>query len=127
MADYAVIPNEEAAKQQAEIKPPTKVPEIPEAPRRAAPGSHPAVPVETDSDALAKWQGQDLIEAQKPSGGSWKLDAFERPVFIADPRGAGGASRPSRSLTEPNEEPHEESKPPGEKPGTASTAGQRGR
>src|SRR5215211_4480730 len=113
MADYAVISREEAAKQQSEIKPsaPPGAREVPEAPKNAAPGSHPGVPVESDSEALAKWQGQDLIEARQPAGGSWKQDAFGRPVFIANPRGSGGGT-PRRSLTEPNEEPME---PPGEK------------
>lgn len=110
MADYAVVSREEAAKQQNDIRPPTPpgVVEIEKAPRGAAPGSHPAVPVESDAEALAKWQGVDLIQANQPTGGSWKENAFGRPVFIPDPRGGGArASAPSPETMLPEDRPQQ--------------------
>lgn len=102
MAQPAVISREEAAKQQSAIQP--AAPEVPEAPKRAAPGSHPGAPVESDPEALAAYQGRDLVEARTPTHGSWHLNAFNQPVFVAEVASPGSARR---STTEPNEEPME--------------------
>ena len=144
MASPATVTREEAAAQAAELQPkPPPAAEV--APRRAAPGSHPSVPVESDSEALAQYQGADQLPGGGDEVGCWKLDAWNRPVFVPGEPASSGGSASRRSLTEPSEEPTE---PPGqraekrnqeeavspmeqrreaEKPGTAREAGQRGR
>ena len=118
MADYATIGREEAAKQKGDIKPPAPpgAVEVEKAPKSAAPGAHPAVPVESDPEALAKWQGQDLIEATQPQGWSWKENAFGKPVLMPDPQGGSakaGGSSPENRLPEdqPQQPPKAEEKP----------------
>ena len=137
MASPVTVTREEAAAQAAELQP--KPPPAAEAPRRAAPGSHPASPVESDMEALAQYQGADQLPGGGNEVGCWKLDAWNRPVFVpGEPASSSGGGSSRRSLTEPNEipDPPEEKGQPGEKqpgrqqdekPGAAREAGQRGR
>lgn len=101
MAQPATISREQAAKQQAELQP-QPPPEAKEPPKSAAPGSHPARPIESDPEALAAYQGRDRIEARQATDGEWHLNAFHQPVFRAT-KTAGGARRSARNLSEPEE------------------------
>ena len=116
MAKYATVSREQAARQQAETPPapPPGAVVIPEAPKSAAPGSHPGAPVESDSAALAEWQGQDRLEARKPSEFSWKQDAWGRPVLMPDPNSGSSRSRPAPENRLPEDTPA--GKLPAEKP-----------
>lgn len=94
MPGYATISRQEAGKQQNEIKPPRSTPEVPEAPKSAAPGSHPSCPVESDMEAVAAYQGADLLITRPADTGSWHLNAWNQPVFVPGPGAQeSGASR----------------------------------
>lgn len=85
----ATITPELAARQQSEIKPPQKTPEVPAAPRGMAAGTHPGAPIESDPATLAEWQGAARLDL-RPETGRWSLNAWNQPVFIQDiPAGSG--------------------------------------
>jgi hypothetical protein len=116
MPGYATVTREEAQKQGVEVRPPQAAVVVPEAPKNAAPGSHPAVPVETDPEALAAYQGFERPEAENI--GSWKLNAWNQPVWVPG-TGAQGSSR--RSATPAELALPEDREPPAEKPKAMET------
>lgn len=112
MANYAVISREEAAKGLADIRPPSATPEVQDAPKSAAPGSHPGRPIESDPEALAAYQGRDKIEARQATRGSWHENAFGQPVWVAEEAGGGGGGgAQSRTSGEPLEIPAPRTEP----------------
>lgn len=117
MSGYAVISREEAAKQQSELKPPQAVAEVEDAPKSAAPGSHPGKPIESDPEALAAYQGRDKVEARKATAGSWHENAFGQPVFVLEETSPGRRSEPNPAFALPEDR---------EKPAEKPAAGRRG-
>jgi len=107
MAGYALVSRGEAQKQGVEVKPPQAAVTVPAAPRGAAPGSHPAVPVESDPEAVAAYQG---FETPTPEDmGSWHLNAWNQPVWVPGPgaQSSRGSSAPSPENRLPEDQPQQ--------------------
>ena len=123
MAGYATVSREQAQRQQGEIRPPQPAPGSVEAPKGAAPGSHPNCPVESDPEALAAYQG--AVTLQPETIGSWHLNAWNQPVWVpgrgADVGEGGRTVSPENRLPEDMPKARAEAEP-AEKP----AAGKRG-
>jgi hypothetical protein len=94
------ISPEQAAKQQSEIKPPQTTVQVPEAPQGAAPGTHPAVPIESDPEVLAEWQGAKAADRQAPTG-RWSQNYKGDPVFIRENPPSGRRQQAQSQADEP--------------------------
>ena len=79
-----------AEEQLAELQP--QPAEVKEAPKSAAPGSHPLRTVEDDAEALAQYRGKSATDAP-PADGLWHRNAYGAPVFVpGDRMPSGGRS-----------------------------------
>lgn len=78
---------EKAREQLAELQP--KPAETKEAPRSAAPGSHPLRTVEDDAEALARYRGESA-KAKDPEDGLFHKTAYGGVVFIPGDRFPSG-------------------------------------
>lgn len=89
-AAAGTVSAKEAQKQLEELQP-KPVPAA-EAPKSAAPGTHPLRPVEDDAEALAQYQG--VSGRKDPEDGLWHRTAYGGTVFVPGDRMP--AAKPAR-------------------------------
>lgn len=119
------ISPEQAAKQQAKIRPPQATVQVEEAPKSAAAGTHPAAPIESDPKVLAEWQGADRV-GNPPQVGRWSQTAYGQPVFIREDPPTGGGRRSRVDVTEIPETREQREAQEKEEAKTSSASGRRG-
>lgn len=82
-----------AQEQMAELAP--KPAEAREAPRSAAPGTHPLKPVEDDPEALRRYRGQSAHD-KEPDDGLWHRTSYGGTVFVPGDRMPAAKAPPSQ-------------------------------